>query len=241
MDRINTAVFNATGTTTDLRKVLGADYGYAVSKGIADNLQNQLNHGNATSGDLAQQGLLDHQFYLAAAGNKDEQATAREFIRTLNPYDPNQWNLTQAQRRKYGGQLIAFKKNDAGTLADVTATGKVVDQAMFQAFGDLTHPEDSVAQTHRNQFYGMLQNSIQAWKASPNNKGKEPTQGDVQGMADSILLRTATGEYTFHAGPVGDSSTVVPPEDAAMIRQAYPNATDAQVRQAYVRTKAGIK
>jgi hypothetical protein len=247
LQSIYTKVYAAQGTGADLRKTLSpAEFNYAVAHNHVSALQNALTHGSSLTGDLSQQGEIDRNFFLAASGrgSAEDVAAARKFVAEFNPWDTTEWNLTDAQRRQYAGKIVGFKQHNQTMIADEKFTGNIVEDAMFNTFGYLEHKEGLDADAKYSQFRATLTNYIQAYKA--NNQGKQPSQEDVQRMADALVLPTADGQHVFESGPgsqVGAETpqptqpVVIPPEVEQQIIQAFPNATPIQRSQLYLKAK----
>lgn len=245
MQTIYTKVWAAKDSGKSLRDVLTPDeYTYAVQNNHAEALTGQLTPSKeANTGSLDQAGQINQQFFYAAGnGTPEQQARARAFIADFNPYDVSKWQLTNEQRKTLGNQRTEFAAHDPKAMADVTNTGKLVTQAMFNTYGILEHPVGLEEDDKFNAFQASLTNAIQLFKADPRNHGAMPTQKDVQVMADTLVLQSAAGKPAFEPDSNGNTAHVaVPDADAALIRAAHPSYTDDQVRRLYLLHKAGGK
>jgi hypothetical protein len=238
MESIHTKVYQARDSGAPLNKVLSPDeFSYAVRNGHAEALEATLTpNKESNTSSLDQSGKINQQFYFAAGnGTPEQQAQGRQFLAEFNPWDVTKYQLTNEQRKVLANEQIALKKSDPKAMADVSSTGKLVNEAMFNTFGYLDHPAGSEEDDKFNQFQAQLTDAIQKFKADPRNKGALPTQKDVQVMADTLTLQTASGKRYFEP----DAGRVeVPAGDAALIRAAHPSYTDDQVRRLYLLAKA---
>jgi hypothetical protein len=229
MQSIYQKVWDAKDSGLPLRQVLtGPEYTYAVQNNHAGGLTEMLTPNKASNTtSLSQEGEIQQKFYQAALGDK----VAQNFISRFNPWDTSKWALTNEQRNTLANQRLALAKHDPQAIADITSTGNVVKNAMFNTFGYIDHPTDSVADDQFNQFQAALTNSIQAYKAQ--NKGAQPSQEDVQRMADVLLLQTHSGARVFEDNSGSTRAVDVPAEQDALIKQAFPSYTPEQRRIVY--------
>jgi len=239
-EAVYTAVYNAKDSGKPLASVLAGIPGalaWAKAKGHASGLENMLTPGatsNTTS--LDQAGRIERAFFQAAAGTPDEQKSAQAFLSGFNPYDVGKWQLTQAQRQEYSNKLVAIGKHAPDTIADLTFTKKVIDNAMFNAFGYVSHPQGGKEDRKFDKFTGQLTEAMALWT---KRNGKQPGEADVQRMADVLVLDTASGKRYFEIGEAmrGNVPTAERDKIVASLRANNIPVSEDEIARAYINAR----
>lgn len=164
--------------------------------------------------ELGEAGSISKMFYDAANGDKK----AMEKVRLFNPYNVD-LKIPLNMRKEFEND-----KNDlvGGLPTKRTATIKSIgDMTERMAYNSLGLPpadsRDKKQKAEFDKFNGALARSAAAWKAS--HDGKDPTEAEMQRLADYLVIDTAKGRLFEQKGNV--SIDIIPPATLAQLKKDF--------------------
>lgn len=164
--------------------------------------------------ELGEAGSISKMFYDAANGDKK----AMEKVRLFNPYNV-ELKIPLNMRKEFEND-----KNDlVGGLptkrtATIKSIGDMTERMAYSSLG--LPPADSRTKEQKKEFdkfNGALAQSAAAWKNS--HDGKDPTEAEMQRLADYLVIDTAKGRLFEQKGNV--SIDIIPPATLAQLKKDF--------------------
>lgn len=164
--------------------------------------------------ELGEAGSIAAMFYYAANGDKKSM----DKVRLFNPYDPNlkiPLNMRQAYANDKSDLMGGMPTKRTATIKSI---GDMTERMAYSSLG--LPPADSRTPAQKKEFdkfNGALAQSAAAWKNS--HDGKDPTEAEMQRLADYLVIDTAKGRLFEQKGNV--SIDIIPPATLAQLKKDF--------------------